>query len=225
MTPQSAFRAVRYAAGLVRALFTTVALIMLPSVVVYYLTNQSNVEKNMNAQQFVQRSPLKLLLIGDSYVGKSSLFMRYTDDVHHEGYISTVGVDFKKVDFNCDGNSIKLHVWDTSGQERYSSIRRAFYSGARGVFIMYDTTNKESFENAEAWLREIYRYAPEVTIMLVGTKSDLESECVVGVHSARVFAQRYGLLFVETSARNDHNVSEAFETMAGAILGYGTVGR
>ena len=122
----------------------------------------------------------KLLLIGDSGVGKSCLLLRFADDTYTDSYISTIGVDFKIRTVDLDTKTIKLQIWDTAGQERFRTITSSYYRGAHGIIIVYDITDKESFDNVRQWLFEIDRYASEnVCKLLVGNKSDLGSKRAV----------------------------------------------
>jgi len=160
----------------------------------------------------------KLLLIGDSGVGKSCLLLRFADDTYTESYISTIGVDFKIRTIELDGKTIKLQIWDTAGQERFRTITSSYYRGAHGIIVVYDVTDQESFNNVKQWLHEIDRYACEnVNKLLVGNKSDLTSKRVVSFDSAKEFADNLGIEFLETSAKNATNVEQAFMTMAAQI--------
>jgi len=160
----------------------------------------------------------KLLLIGDSGVGKSCLLLRFADDTYTESYISTIGVDFKIRTIELDGKTIKLQIWDTAGQERFRTITSSYYRGAHGIIIVYDITDRDSFDNVKQWLNEIDRYACEnVNKLLVGNKSDLESKRQVDFEEAKAFADERGIPFLETSAKNATNVEKAFMTMAGEI--------
>ncbi|RLN92169.1 hypothetical protein BBJ28_00013318 [Nothophytophthora sp. Chile5] len=144
----------------------------------------------------------KLLLIGDSGVGKSCLLLRFADDTYTESYISTIGVDF----------------WDTAGQERFRTITSSYYRGAHGIIVVYDVTDQESFNNVKQWLHEIDRYACEnVNKLLVGNKSDLTAKRVVSTDAAKEFAESLGIEFLETSAKNAANVEKAFMMMAAQI--------
>jgi len=159
----------------------------------------------------------KLLLIGDSGVGKSCLLLRFADDTYTESYISTIGVDFKIRTVQLDGHTAKLQIWDTAGQERFRTITSSYYRGAHGIIVVYDVTDKESFDNVSNWLKEIDRYASaDVNKLLVGNKCDLEPKAVEYA-SAKEFADQLGVAFLETSAKNATNVEQAFMTMAAEI--------
>lgn len=160
----------------------------------------------------------KLLLIGDSGVGKSCLLLRFADDTYTESYISTIGVDFKIRTIELDGKTIKLQIWDTAGQERFRTITSSYYRGAHGIIVVYDVTDQESYANVKQWLQEIDRYASEnVNKLLVGNKSDLTTKKVVDNTTAKEFADSLGVPFLETSAKNATNVEQAFMTMAAEI--------
>jgi Ras-related protein Rab-1A len=160
----------------------------------------------------------KLLLIGDSGVGKSCLLLRFSDDTYTDSYISTIGVDFKIRTIELDGKTIKLQIWDTAGQERFRTITSSYYRGAHGIIVVYDCTDLESFNNVKQWLEEIDRYACEnVNKLLVGNKCDLTSKKVVAYQFAKEFADGLGIPFLETSAKNSTNVEQAFMTMASEI--------
>ena len=157
----------------------------------------------------------KLLLIGDSGVGKSCLLLRFADDTYTESYISTIGVDFKIRSIELEGKTVKLQIWDTAVQERFRTITSSYYRGAHGIIIVYDVTDKESFQNIQHWLQEIDKYANEgVMKLLVGNKSDLQSKKVVSYDEAKELADSLGIGFIETSAKNAHNVEQAFTKMA-----------
>eukprot|EP00405_Crypthecodinium_cohnii_P032854 CAMPEP_0206523488 /NCGR_PEP_ID=MMETSP0324_2-20121206/67646_1 /ASSEMBLY_ACC=CAM_ASM_000836 /TAXON_ID=2866 /ORGANISM="Crypthecodinium cohnii, Strain Seligo" /LENGTH=364 /DNA_ID=CAMNT_0054017929 /DNA_START=169 /DNA_END=1264 /DNA_ORIENTATION=+ len=160
----------------------------------------------------------KLLLIGDSGVGKSCLLLRFADDTYTESYISTIGVDFKIRTLDLDGKTCKLQIWDTAGQERFRTITSSYYRGAMGIIIVYDVTDKESFNNVKHWMQEIDKYASEsVNKLLIGNKCDLSSKKVVSYDEAKELADSLGVQFMETSAKNAHNVEQAFKAMAGDI--------
>ncbi|CAD6243174.1 unnamed protein product [Miscanthus lutarioriparius] len=167
---------------------------------------------------FVSDYLFKLLLIGDSGVGKSCLLLRFADDSYLDSYISTIGVDFKIRTVEQDGKTIKLQIWDTAGQERFRTITSSYYRGAHGIIIVYDVTDQESFNNVKQWLNEIDRYASDnVNKLLVGNKSDLTANKVVATETAKAFADEMGIPFMETSAKNAINVEQAFMAMAASI--------
>ncbi|KIK06613.1 hypothetical protein K443DRAFT_3067 [Laccaria amethystina LaAM-08-1] len=160
----------------------------------------------------------KLLLIGDSGVGKSCLLLRFADDTYTESYISTIGVDFKIRTIELEGKTVKLQIWDTAGQERFRTITSSYYRGAHGIIVVYDVTDNESFTHVKQWLQEIDRYASEgVNKLLVGNKSDLTGKKVVEYSVAKEFADQLNIPFLETSAKNATNVEQAFLTMAKQI--------
>ncbi|CAN6268762.1 unnamed protein product, partial [Urochloa humidicola] len=160
----------------------------------------------------------KLLLIGDSGVGKSCLLLRFADDSYLDSYISTIGVDFKIRTVEQDGKTIKLQIWDTAGQERFRTITSSYYRGAHGIIIVYDVTDQESFNNVKQWLNEIDRYASDnVNKLLVGNKCDLTANKVVSYEAGKALADEMGIPFMETSAKNATNVEQAFMAMAASI--------
>ncbi|KAJ4966049.1 hypothetical protein NE237_017898 [Protea cynaroides] len=160
----------------------------------------------------------KLLIIGDSSVGKSCLLLRFADDSYVDSYISTIGVDFKIRTAELDGKTIKLQIWDTAGQERFRTITSSYYRGAHGIIIVYDVTEMESFNNVKQWLNEIDRYANDsVCKLLVGNKCDLVEDKVVDTQTAKAFADELEIPFLETSAKDAINVEQAFLTMASEI--------
>lgn len=160
----------------------------------------------------------KLLLIGDSGVGKSCLLLRFADDTYTESYISTIGVDFKIRTIELEGKTVKLQIWDTAGQERFRTITSSYYRGAHGIIVVYDVTDESTFANVKQWLQEIERYACEgVNKLLVGNKADLMNSKAVDFESAKQLADELGIAFLETSAKDATNVEQAFLTMAKQI--------
>ncbi|GAM27741.1 hypothetical protein SAMD00019534_109170 [Acytostelium subglobosum LB1] len=160
----------------------------------------------------------KLLLIGDSGVGKSCLLLRFADDTYSESFISTIGVDFKIRTIELAGKIVKLQIWDTAGQERFRTITSSYYRGAHGIIVVYDVTDRVTFDNVKQWLSEIDRFACEsVNKLLVGNKSDLVAKKVVDYNTAKAFADELNIPFLETSAKQSTNVDQAFTTMATEI--------
>ena len=163
---------------------------------------------------------LKLLLIGDSGVGKSCLLLRYSDDSFTHSFITTIGIDFKIKSINVGGSKVKLQIWDTAGQERFRTITTAYYRGAMGIFLVFDITDGESFENVHNWMRQIDQNAADnVTKLLLGNKCDVEaSKRVVARSAAEALANEYGIAYFETSAKKDIGVDDAFDKMATTIV-------
>merc|ERR1711988_192510 len=174
------------------------------------------ISKTVMAQEYDY--VFKLVLIGDSGVGKSCLLLRFADDTYTESYISTIGVDFKIRTIQLDGKTIKLQIWDTAGQERFRTITSSYYRGAHGIIVVYDITDADSFGNVKQWLEEIQRYACEgVNKLMVGNKCDLASKRKVEKKQAEVFASKLGIPFLETSTKTNNNVESAFMRMASEI--------
>ena len=160
----------------------------------------------------------KIVIIGDSGVGKSCMLLRFADNEFTDSYISTIGVDFKIKTLNVEGTNVKLQIWDTAGQDRFRTITSSYYRHAQGIIIAYDITDRQSFSNVQKWLEEITRYATEdVAKLIVGNKCDLESERVVKFEDGKQMANSFDIPFIETSAKSSTNVINAFMEMATTI--------
>lgn len=161
----------------------------------------------------------KLLLIGDSGVGKTSLLFRFSDDAYTPTFISTIGIDFKIKTIELKGKKIKLQIWDTAGQERFHTITTSYYRGAMGIMLVYDITNAKSFDNIQKWLRNIDEHANEdVVKMIVGNKCDMEDRRIIAKERGEAIAREHGIKFMETSACSNINVEKAFLDLSKAIL-------
>lgn len=161
---------------------------------------------------------IKLLLIGDSGVGKSCLLLRFSDDSFTTSFITTIGIDFKIKTIELDGKRIKLQIWDTAGQERFRTITTAYYRGAMGILLVYDVTDEQSFQNIRNWIRNIEQHAADnVEKILIGNKCDMISEKVVETARGHQLADEYGIKFFETSAKANIQVVEAFTAIAADI--------
>merc|ERR1711931_216224 len=160
----------------------------------------------------------KLLIIGNSSVGKTSFLFRYADDSFTSAFVSTVGIDFKvKTVFRGD-KRVKLQIWDTAGQERYRTITTAYYRGAMGFILMYDITNEESFNSVQDWSTQIKTYSwDNAQVVLVGNKCDMEEERVVSTEKGKQLAEQLGFEFFETSAKENINVKAVFERLVDII--------
>ncbi|XP_051024038.1 ras-related protein Rab-26 [Acomys russatus] len=158
----------------------------------------------------------KVMLVGDSGVGKTCLLVRFKDGAFLAGtFISTVGIDFRNKVLDVDGMKVKLQIWDTAGQERFRSVTHAYYRDAHALLLLYDITNKDSFDNIKAWLTEIQEYAQHnVVLMLLGNKVDSTQERAVKREDGEKLAKEYGLPFMETSAKTGLNVDLAFTAIA-----------
>ncbi|KAI8008105.1 Ras-related protein YPT3 [Camellia lanceoleosa] len=153
----------------------------------------------------------KLVLIGDSGVGKSNLLSRFTRNEFNLESKSTIGVEFATKSLNIDGKVIKAQIWDTAGQERYRAITSAYYRGAVGALLVYDVTRHATFANVERWLKELRDHTdPNIVVMLIGNKSDLRHLVAVSTDDGKAFAERESLYFMETSALEATNVENAF---------------
>ncbi|XP_075230619.1 RAS oncogene family member Rab11 [Lycorma delicatula] len=156
----------------------------------------------------------KVVLIGDSGVGKSNLLSRFTRNEFNLESKSTIGVEFATRSIQVDGKTIKAQIWDTAGQERYRAITSAYYRGAVGALLVYDIAKHLTYENVERWLRELRDHADQnIVIMLVGNKSDLRHLRAVPTDEAKSFAERNSLSFIETSALDSTNVEAAFQNI------------
>eukprot|EP00250_Pteridium_aquilinum_P006161 c16133_g1_i1 orf=676-1326(-) len=154
----------------------------------------------------------KVVLIGDSGVGKSNLLSRFTRNEFSLESKSTIGVEFATRSISVDGKTIKAQIWDTAGQERYRAITSAYYRGAVGALLVYDITRHVTFENVERWLKELRDHTDSnIVVMLVGNKSDLRHLRAVSADDSQSFAEREGLYFMETSALESTNVENAFK--------------
>jgi Ras-related protein Rab-1A len=161
----------------------------------------------------------KVLLIGNSNVGKSSLFLKFVDDIWNDTFVPTIGVDFKIKTFEIDSSKIKMQIWDTAGQERFKNIIASYYRGAHGILLLYDVTDKDSFKNLSNWLIEIEKNSSKNVIkVLIGNKTDLEDKRVISQNQGKDFADTYGLKFIETSVKKNINVKEAFETLGRELM-------
>lgn len=160
----------------------------------------------------------KVVLIGDSGVGKSNLLSRFTRNEFNLESKSTIGVEFATRSIDVDGKTVKAQIWDTAGQERYRAITSAYYRGAVGALLVYDIAKHPTYVNVTRWLKELRDHADlNIVIMLVGNKSDLKHLRAVPTEEAKSFAAENGLSFIETSALDASNVESAFQNILSEI--------
>lgn len=157
---------------------------------------------------------IKLLLIGDTGVGKTCLLLRYVDDRFSSTFITTIGIDFKFKNLMVEGKRVKLQLWDTAGQERFRTITTSYFRGARAVALVYDVTNRESFNNISNWAAQIREHAGDITRVLIANKADLSSKAKVTTAEGQALAAEGKMLFFECSAKSNLNVDEAFQAVA-----------
>jgi len=160
----------------------------------------------------------KILLIGDSGVGKSCLLLRYCEETFTTSFITTLGIDFKLKTIKLDNKIIKLQIWDTAGQEKFRTITNSFYRGAMGVFLVYDVTNEETFKAIRKWMHNIHTHAPDnVTTILMANKCDIAQSRVVPRERGEQVSKEVNLKHYEVSAKSGLNVNDAFLAMAQEI--------
>jgi len=157
----------------------------------------------------------KLVLLGDSAVGKSSLVLRFVKKQFYEYQESTIGAAFLTQTVNVKDYVVKFEIWDTAGQERYHSLAPMYYRGAASAVVVYDLTNRQSFVRAKSWVKELQKQGnPNIVIALAGNKLDLQEKRQVESDEAKSYADENGIMFLETSAKTDHNVTLLFEQIA-----------
>ncbi len=161
---------------------------------------------------------LKILIIGDSFVGKTCLILKYCDGDFPQTHMATIGVEFKDKIINLNGRDIKLQIWDTSGQERFRSITQNFYRNADGIIFVFDVTNSESFNHIKDWLMDSQVEDSDIKRILVGNKIDLIQDRAIDKEKMENFAKNKNMKVFETSAKEGVNVDTIFEEIASLIL-------
>ena len=161
----------------------------------------------------------KIILGGDTSVGKTNIINKYIKNEFHEDFFATIGVEFSHKQFIIDNHKIKAQIWDTAGQERYKSITSAYYKGAKGALIVYDITNKFTFDSVDKWVQDLNLYGDKnLTLLLVGNKSDLVDKRQVSQEEGEEKAKSFSLGFIETSACSGDNIDQAFDIMLKEVL-------
>jgi len=172
----------------------------------------------MSQQAAAYDMQVKLLMIGDSGVGKTCLLLRYANDSFSPTFITTIGIDFKIKNVKVDDKRIKLQIWDTAGQERFRTITTSYFRGAQGILLVYDVCDRRSFESIRNWVSQIQQHADvHVNKLLVGNKCDMLDEKVVSTEEGKKLAKEFGIEFFECSAKNNINVEEAFMSIARGV--------
>ena len=160
----------------------------------------------------------KLVIVGDSGVGKSCFLLRYADNAFTESFISTIGVDFRFKSINVNDKIIRLQIWDTAGQERFRTITAAYYRGADGILIVYDITHRNSFSAITGWLEEALKYVDDgIPIVIIGNKSD-RTDRQVSFNELEEFGKKHNILYAECSARTGENIDNVLLELANKLL-------
>ena len=162
---------------------------------------------------------VKIILIGDSAVGKTNIMSKYLKGEFQENTKATVGVEFGSKLFKIDNHTIKAQIWDTAGQEKYKAITGAYYKGSKGAFVVYDITRRDTFESADRWINDLKVTAdPKINIILIGNKCDLEDKREVLKEQGEEKAKSFDCAFFETSALKGDNIDKGFEMMVNEIF-------
>lgn len=165
-------------------------------------------------KQIMSTMVQKIVIIGDSGVGKSCLLVRFAENEYKDTYLSTMGLEFRFRVIKIGDTNVKVQLWDTAGQERFKSLTRSYYRGADGIMLVFDVTDKKSFSNVSSWLEEANSsIGISVPILLVGTKIDLVDERVISKEEIQKFAEQLNLSYIETSAKDNINVSEGINKL------------
>ena len=161
----------------------------------------------------------KVLLLGDSTVGKTCFLMKYTDKTFQDVHMSTIGLDYRLKTMTLkSGKTVKLQIWDTAGQDRFRAITKNYYKGANGIILIYDVTNKQTYDNVSNWISQIQEeVSKDVIIYIAGNKIDMEEERKVKTEEGQKIADEHGFPFVETSAKDGTNINETFENLVEKI--------
>ena len=154
----------------------------------------------------------KILVLGDTSVGKSCLLLRFCDNSFQEAHLTTIGLDFRLKTINLkDDRKVKIQIWDTAGEDRFRSITRNYYKGAKGILLIFDVTNKETFTHVRDWIERIHEESPEgITICLVGNKIDMNESRVISNEEGKKIADEFKIPYFETSAKSNIGVEEVF---------------
>ena len=163
---------------------------------------------------------IKILTLGDTSVGKSSIVLRFSDDKFDDKIFSTIGIDFKTKYIKLDKFSVKVLIWDTAGQEKFQNIAKQYYKGANGVLLIYDISNRKSFERIDFWLKELKENnrIDELFLYLVGNKIDMEDKRVISFQEGEKYAKNNNINFFEVSAKSGKGVTELFNNLINGVM-------
>ena len=163
---------------------------------------------------------IKILTLGASQVGKSSIVLRYSDNKFSSAFLSTIGVDSKSKTIKVNGDSVKVTIWDTAGQEKYKNITKQYYCGADGVLLIFDITDESSFQKLDFWYNDLKENSQfqELSLCLVGNKIDLNQNRIVTREIAEQFAREKEMTYYEVSAKSGEGIAELFKDMAKIIM-------
>ena len=161
----------------------------------------------------------KVLLLGDTTVGKTCFLLKYTDKIFQDVHITTIGLDYRLKTMTLkSGKNVKLQIWDTAGQDRFKAITKNYYKGANGIILVYDVTNTKTYDNIKTWISQIREEAtPNVVVYLCGNKIDMKDNRSVSTEEGKKLSQEFGLPFHETSAKDGININETFEDLVERI--------
>ena len=177
----------------------------------------SSITKEISSKQYDDL--FKIVIIGDSGVGKSCLLLRFADDTFTDNFYTTIGVDFRFKCVQINEKKIKLQIWDTAGQERFKTVTSAYYRGADGILIVYDQTDKNSFDHLNDWLDDILKYTTDEPIkLIIGNKDDLNEQKVISDDDIRNFVNKTNIEIVKTSAKSAFQVNYAFEKLTQKLI-------
>ena len=179
-----------------------------------------NIQEQEPTQNNNEMKSYKVLLLGNSCVGKTCILLRFSEDSYTDNYEVTIGLNYRIKTINIDNNPIKMQIWDTSGEEKFKAIAKNFYRGAHGVLLVYDICEKKGFLDVKSWIEQIIENTDNdnIVMILCGNKIDKEKERIISKQEGENLAKSYGIPFFECSAKNNININEMFTTMAQNIF-------
>lgn len=173
----------------------------------------------INKHHLNKPTPLKVLIIGNSGAGKSSMLVRFANNTFNVNYTATIGIDFKIKDIVINNKDYKLQIWDSAGQERFKTLTRNYFRGAMGIILVYDVTQRETFDAVEGWMQDINAQCDALMpVVLVGNKCDMLADVVISKTEGRELAEHYHVFFFECSSKSGINVDDAFYCIAKEIV-------